>query len=974
TWESPVINLNSNAMWGISPNFVTSETLNGNTVSYDFRTSADANTWTSYTANTGTSPNYNINALAQKYIQVKATLNSTNQTTTPSVSSMSIHYVQDTTPPTTNALNTTMKSNSTGRDITETTGWTNDLSPYFRWDLGVDNIGGSGIKGYCLSLSQTLSDNPSIQKGLLGTSPISTVGSNCQFIVGSNEIDFSDVALRGNTWLSTSNNLYYLNIKAIDNTGNIYSDSETFEFLYDDIPPTNVTSFSAPQNSFANVDDIYFNWPVSGNGIASDSNSQLLGYQYSLNNETNWTGSDTSSVLGLDYIPVNHTQPFFLTVAHDSTHIQMGNNTIYFRALDNSGNLSTISRSSLISYGGDAPKFADGSSITITPEVSTSNNFSVSWPAAEASTNRTVKKYYYMINTTPPATLSTILNSSSIYIPTDSLSIPSSALGGVVKGTNTIHVVAIDDLNNYSGSNGLSKTFELDTTLPDPVLNLSVSDASVKSASLWRVSLAWEAPSYKGTGLLTYSIQRSEDNITWIDISETNGNAYVDTVPTSKKYYWRVGTSDNTDASKNTPSYSLSVSLLPKGSYTLPAELVTSIVTSNVTTRRATISWVTARTSDSRIAYGIETGKYLDTEVAISNQTTKHVIPLTNLLPSTTYYYKAKWIDEDGNIGESVEQTFVTEAAPTVKGVIVKYINTNSAQIQFTSVGASNIKVYYGKTTKFGGLQELSTSTNESKYTVILEGLEDGSLYYYRLNPNDIEDTEYEGTVLDFKTLPKPKVSDIKLQQVKNTSETSLVVNWTSNTEVSSIISYYPEIKPSETHDSVNLSLIAGSHKMVLSGLKPDMQYNMVVKGLDKIGNEAKSDIIKFTTASDTRAPIISEIIVEPIPTEISTSDKLKSQISVSWNTDEPATSSVEYGEGSNENYQYKSTIDYNLTYNHIVVISTLDPQKVFHIRAVSKDKADNTAYSSNMVTITAKASSDATNLIINSIRNLFNF
>ncbi|MEI6462087.1 MAG: LamG-like jellyroll fold domain-containing protein [bacterium] len=974
TWESPVINLNSNAQWGLTPNFVTTETLNGNTTSYEVRTSPDGNTWNSYSANTGNYPNYAIASQAQKYIQIRATLNSPGQVTTPVVSGLSIHYVQDTTAPITNAANTAMKSTTTGRDISETN-WTNDPSPYFRWDLGADNVGGSGIKGYCLSLSQTLSDDPASQKGLLGTSPISTVGYTCQFIVGTNEIDFANSALKGNTWLSASNSPYYLNIKAIDNTGNTYPTSETFEFMYDDIPPTNVNSFSTPQNSFANVDDIYFNWPASGNGVASDSNSQLLGYQYSINSESNWTGSDTSSVLGLNYIPLGHSQPYYLTIANDASRIQMGSNTIYFRALDVAGNRSSISRTASVSYGGEAPKFTDGSSITITPLTSEINNFSVSWPEAVASSGRTVSKYYYMINTAPPTTLDTILNNSSIYIPTENLSIPASALGGVIKGTNTIYVVAIDDLNNYSGSNSLSKSFTLNSNIPDPVKNLTVSDASVKSASLWRASLAWEVPEYKGTGILTYVVNRSEDGINWVKVTETSGLAYVDIVPSSKKYYYRVGSMDNTDLSRANPSYALSVNITPKGSYTTPAELISNPVTSDITTKRAIVTWVTARNSDSKISYGLESGKYFEAETSISTQTTSHVIPLTNLQPSTTYYYIAKWTDEDGNTGKSNEQTFTTSPAPEIKDVVVKFVNTNSAQIQFTTKGASKVKIYYGKSTQFGSLQELPTSVNESKYTVVLDGLEDGMKYYYRINPYDIEDTEYEGTVLDLKTLQKPKVSDIKLQQIKNTAETSILISWTSNTEITSMITYYPEGKIEQSRDSVNLNLLVGSHQMTLTGLMPDVSYSLVVRGLDKVGNEARSDIVKFTTASDTRPPVITDLLVETYPSDTSaTGGNKTAQVIVSWKTDEPATSQIEYGDGNTDIYKYKTPEDGNLNVNHVVIISNLEIAKIYHLVAVSKDKASNISKSQDIVTITANTQDNALDLILKNIRGIFNF
>ncbi|MEI6462546.1 MAG: LamG-like jellyroll fold domain-containing protein, partial [bacterium] len=467
TWESPVMSLASNAHWGSSPNFLPTETLNGNTINYDVRTSIDGVTWSNYQANTGTDPNYSITPNALKYVQVRATLNSPSQLTTPILSGMNINYVKDLVAPSANAANTIMLRSAGGINVPSMT-WTNNSSPYFSWDQGAD--ANSGLRGYCLSLSQQAGVDPINSKGnLLGTSPVTTVDSTCQFVVGTNSIDFSNVALRGSTWLTTSDQPYYLRIRAIDNVGNVYNSGlyEEFAFKFDDTPPTNVTSISAPNNSFSNVNDIYFNWPISGTSQASDANSQLLGYQYSINSENNWLGTDHSNSLGMDYIPLNTTLPYYLTDSRDKQYIQTGNNTIYFKALDIAGNKSQLSRTALIAYGGDAPKFADGSIVTITPNTSTINSFSLSWPSATLSPGRTVKSYYYMVNVTPPGNLSTLRSNSLVYIPSLTTSVPESKINGLVKGSNTIYVVVVDDLDNYSQSNVISGTLTLNSTLPD---------------------------------------------------------------------------------------------------------------------------------------------------------------------------------------------------------------------------------------------------------------------------------------------------------------------------------------------------------------------------------------------------------------------------------------------------------------------------------------------------------------------------
>ncbi|MEI6462799.1 MAG: fibronectin type III domain-containing protein, partial [bacterium] len=420
--------------------------------------------------------------------------------------------------------------------------------------------------------------------------------------------------------------------------------------------------------------------------------------------------------------------------------------------------------------------------------------------------------------------------------------------------------------------------------------------------------------------------------------------------------------------------YSSIVSLLPKGSYTEASLLTSDPSVSGITTKRATINWTTDRQSDSKVSIGITSNEYFKGETANSTQVTDHEVELNSLTPSTTYYYKARFTDEDGNTGQSSELSFTTDSAPTVKNVNVKYVSIDTARVDFTSIKATKVKLYYGKSTSFGGMKELSTSLNETAYTINLEGLDSGSKYFYRLNPVDSEGVEYEGTILDFTTLPKPIVSDVKIQQIKNTADTTILVTWKSNTELSSILSYFPDGSPNSSKDIVDLKLTSGEHKANLPGLFPDKSYILIVKGRDKQGNEAVSSELKFTTATDTRPPSITDMVIENIPNGIASENQNKAQVVITWNTDEPGTSFVEYGEGYSDIYPLKSVTDFNLTSNHMVVISGLEPSKVYHFRALSKDKADNLGTSSNMVSITLKGISSSSDLILSSLKNLFNF
>jgi hypothetical protein len=534
--------------------------------------------------------------------------------------------------------------------------------------------------------------------------------------------------------------------------------------------------------------------------------------------------------------------------------------------------------------------------------------------------------------------------------------------------------VAVDDLNNYSPSSYISAPFTLNTTAPDAPKNVAAADSSIKSASLWRASLAWETPDYTGLGNLLYTVQRSNDGVTWTTVGTTTGNAYVDTVATSTRYYWRVGTQDSGGVGGAVPTYSNSVTLIPKGSYTSAADLTSGPEASNITTKKAKITWTTSRGSDSKVAYGTETGKYLDEEPSNSTQTTDHIINLINLNPGSTYYYLAKWTDEDGNTGTSAEKTFSTAPAPIIKEVTATNISLATALINFTSIHADKVKIYYGKSTDFGGSLTVSTSSIESSYTAQMSDLDDGTKYYYRLNGFDSEGTEYVGDIYSFETLPRPKVTNVQLEQVAGTAETTIVVKWQSNTEISSVVTVTPPEGSGQARDFIDLTLKNGDHSMIISGLLPQTNYTLVVKGKDKVGNEAVSASTPFTTASDTRPPSIInlKVIGGTVPPVGFAAGTINAQLVVTWDTDEPATSQVEYGEGTSSDYSSKSTEDGNLTTNHVVVISGLTPSQVYHLRAISLDAARNDGHSIDTVTIAPKATRSALDLVVSNLSQIF--
>lgn len=897
------------------------------TLSIQTRSSDDNATWSSWTAvaqekQVGTEYSYQIKSTPARYIQVKFSLTSADGVSSGVISDYSINYFRDTTAPSNPATAglSAYSDNTPGSAIVSGT-WYGHSTPYFDWpdaeatNGASDSSGGSGVTGYYVYFGTDNTADP--------------------------EIDGSFQAASAYTASGLSNNsTYYLRIKTKDDAGNVSASTwAPFTYKYDSEGPSAPDNLTSDPSGYTATNSFDFSWDT-----ASASGATVTSYCYK-------TGASSG-----DYATDQCTASTSVSAVPS---YKVGTNTFYVRTKDAAGNYSSYTTTPFYYVDSDnAP--APPTNLAVTPSSNTANSFAFSWDAPASGTfygSASNLSYYYSINALPTAQSTTATSLKSLV----------AGAYATLPGENTFYIVTKDEAGNINYSDYASVTFTANTTAPGIPLNIDIADVSVKSTSSWKLALSWEAPS-EGT-VATYAIYRSTDGSTYSLRATSGGISYVDVGLDQETYYYKVKACDSTN---NCGAFSDVVELLPDGKYTTPAELISDPVVSGITTKKATISWTTARTADSRIAYGTGSGDYFDTEISNSEQVTTHELTLPNLSPGTTYYYVARWTDEDGNLGTSEEATFSTSPPPSTEEPTITSIGLDNVILQFTSKNASRVRVYYGETSTFGGIEDVVTGSGEGTHTVQLKDLKDGTKYYYKINSFDTESEEYEGEIHSFTTLPRPKISAIKLNQVKGTATSTLLITWNSNTEISSIVTYYPINSPSLAKDQVNIALKSGRHQMILYDLAPQSTYGIIIKGKDVAGNEAVGEVQQVTTSADTRPPIISDLKVDG--EILGTGEEATAQLIVSFKTDEASTAQVEFGEGSGSTYSQKTQEDGTMSNNHLVVISELSPAKVYHLRAISKDEYGNTAESIDKVVITPKATENALDLVITSMSSIFEF
>jgi len=886
-----------------------------------------------------------------RYIQYEATLVSDGDT--PILNDVTINYeAVDQTPPDVNASDIRMFK-AEGVDEVSLGVWTNAATPYFMWDEGEDASGGSGMGGYCLYLGQDSTADPVTTKGLLGQSPTDPKG-DCQFKVNTNYVDLSEESLLAES-LSTSTEPYYLNVKAIDLAGNVFSGAPAqFEFLLDITEPKNPLFISAP-SQFVAEKEVELTWNTNGSGAPSDDDSGIAGLQYKIGNSGTWygearTGAEDSSDL------LENDGSYITQDPIDFDVLSEGNNVIYFRTWDNAGNVTEANVTAVIKLNTVSPTPVQN--ITVNPEFSTENSFTFNWLApASFAGNEQQLTYCYVFNSLPT-------QSNCNFTAPGERSLPESAYA-TQPGDNAIYVVAKDEAGNINYAAYGFATFVADTPAPGIPMNVEVADISVKQTENWKVALSWEEPTTVGSGASRYIVERSIDAVNYQEVATTSATSFVDQDLNEVTYYYRIAACRR---SNNCGAQTEVVDILPTGRYTSPANLITQPTANNISTRQATIEWITDRVSDSRVAIGTEPGEYGVEEIAKSDQVSVHSIGLTGLNPGQTYYYVAKWTDQDGNTGNSVEKSFTTLPPPNVKDATVARIGLTTASFNFTSTNATEVRMYYGQSEAFGGLLTTNTSTAESTYTVELTGLNDGTEYFYKFNPVDVDGNEYEGTILSFETPPQPRIGSLRFQPLEGEPTSTQEIVWTTNVPTTSAVRYG---KVGTTGTLVSASGSTLNHKIKISNLDDDSEYFIIAESRDRDGNLAVSDQQVFRTELDTRPPQVFDVRFESSIRGVGA--EARGQVVVSWRTDEPSTSQVAYAEGSSaEVFNSRTAEDAQLSTEHIVVVSDLPVSKVYSLQPISKDRSGNEGVGVPDTVIIGRASESILTTIFNTLQRIF--
>ena len=107
-----------------------------------------------------------------------------------------------------------------------------------------------------------------------------------------------------------------------------------------------------------------------------------------------------------------------------------------------------------------------------------------------------------------------------------------------------------------------------------------------------------------------------------------------------------------------------------------------------------------------------------------------------------------------------------------------------------------------------------------------------------------------------------------------------------------------------------------------------------------------------------TEPPLVEEPVADttqPIIKDVSTSSATDTGIVITWTTNEPATSDVEYGKETDYGLTASST---GMVTDHTVTLTGLEANTAYHFKVTSKDQAGNQASSGDNIFVTSQEKS----------------
>lgn len=586
----------------------------------------------------------------------------------------------------------------------------------------------------------------------------------------------------------------------------------------------------------------------------------------------------------------------------------------------------------------DIPDGTGGTDIT-PPSISnvassnvTTTQATISWTTSKISDS---KVYYKAANVYPGSNKASYTHSQGVPSMVTSNSV---TLSDLTPDTTYYFVVESTDAFNNNGT-GASASYTFHTAA-GPV----ISRVSLLQVFDTEVTISWQTDIPADSSIAYSTNPDLSDPTMFVGSSEkvTNHRVTLTNLIGGTKYYYQVRSRDESsnlaiDNNVNDGSifyYSFMTTL-----DTVPP-VISNLAAILTGEKGVTIGWQTDELATSQLLWGVTNSLGQHTNQT-NVYTIQHAVTITDLEPSSTYYYQVVSVDKAGNTTTSSPVESVQTAALTViekdttpavfSNINVSEITGTTAKVTWLTNKSTDSFVNFGTTsttldTTLGQTESVTT------HAVTLQNLEANTTYYFTVTGRDTDGNLGTSTVTDFKT--------------------SSLLNQTESAE---------ENAQNDELVSTVVSIVKDASKDFAEKIMAALTNNPNLKFLSE---ERVVTLISSLSEKALTAPVIDG-------TNVSIEPKAQSAV-IKWETNKPANSMVayatekEYNPTAAEPYPIELGDSQNYVTSHEVELQGLLPNTTYHMQTRSKDSFGPVTMSEDSLFTTKALTAEITDISIN--------
>jgi len=364
----------------------------------------------------------------------------------------------------------------------------------------------------------------------------------------------------------------------------------------------------------------------------------------------------------------------------------------------------------------------------------------------------------------------------------------------------------------------------------------------------------------------------------------------------------------------------------------VPAKTIIEPYVKNITNSSAVIEWLTDEmtTATVEIAGG--------TTFSDSQLSRFHSVVVSGLNGNTDYTALVNSADQQGNETVSTNVNFTTSSTPDliapqfIQAPVVSAINDSQFTLSFCTDEPTTGKVIVDDIDHLLGnasnCHELVVDNlNSNQSYIVLASISDiagnGPILSSAKTVTTLAASDFNSPII----LSGPSVLDI--------SDTSAIVLWTTNEPSTSGVTYNDGM----TYRVVEDDKLVTEHAVYVTGLTADTTYNLGISSKDASGNgpsTLQADSFTTLATSDVTAPLF---IGRPLVEDVG-----DSSVTISWLTDESASSLVRLGTQANNLSQTETSIGFFR--QHELTLTNLTAETTYYFVSESKDLSGNTTSS----------------------------